>query len=199
VPASAARIKRLQGVLGEFACHTVRISHDPADSSPRASRAAHALLLQSQPLTFAPCRPARQAEHNQQPWRRRWSASTYDDANGLLTARAWWLLGYFGHARVAALDGGLGAWVAAGRRLVEGEEALIDARDSERDRGEFERPMDPVAGHCPADRAGGGISPRVLQGTTWLDARPGGHRPGAGRTPALSASTHGRSPRAGER
>jgi hypothetical protein len=138
VPASAARIKRLQGVLGEFACHTVRISHDPADSSPRASRAAHALLLQSQPLTFAPCRPARQAEHNQQPWRRRWSASTYDDANGLLTARAWWLLGYFGHARVAALDGGLGAWVAAGRRLVEGEEALIDARDSERDRGEFE-------------------------------------------------------------
>jgi thiosulfate/3-mercaptopyruvate sulfurtransferase len=105
----------------------------------------------------------------------------YDDANGLPAARAWWLLRYFGHAQVALLDGGLGAWLAAGRPLAEGDETpahpgdfearpgampvldvakagalaatgvLIDARAPERYRGETE-PMDPVAGHIPGAR-----------------------------------------------
>jgi thiosulfate/3-mercaptopyruvate sulfurtransferase len=105
----------------------------------------------------------------------------YDDANGLPAARAWWLLRYFGHPRVALLDGGLGAWLAAGRPLAEGDETpphpgdfaargggmpvldaqqaadlaasgvLIDARAPERYRGEIE-PMDPVAGHIPGAR-----------------------------------------------
>jgi thiosulfate/3-mercaptopyruvate sulfurtransferase len=105
----------------------------------------------------------------------------YDDANGLPAARAWWLLRYFGHPQVALLDGGLAAWVAAGRPLAEGDETaphpgdfaarpggmplldaqqagelagagvLIDARSSERYRGEIE-PMDPVAGHIPGAR-----------------------------------------------
>ncbi len=105
----------------------------------------------------------------------------YDDANGLPAARAWWLLRYFGHADVALLDGGLQAWLAAGRPLAEGDETpqhpgdfqaraggmpvidaaqagelaatgvLIDARAPERYRGETE-PMDPVAGHIPGAR-----------------------------------------------
>jgi thiosulfate/3-mercaptopyruvate sulfurtransferase len=105
----------------------------------------------------------------------------YDDANGLPAARAWWLLRYFGHRQVALLDGGLGAWLAAGRALTEGDETpsqpgdfearpgsmpvldadgaarlaaagvLIDARAPERYRGEAE-PMDPVAGHIPGAR-----------------------------------------------
>ena len=105
----------------------------------------------------------------------------YDDANGLPAARAWWLLRYFGHPRVALLDGGLEAWLAAGRPLAEGAETpqhrgdfvaraggmpvldarragelagagvLIDARTPERYRGETE-PMDPVAGHIPGAR-----------------------------------------------
>jgi thiosulfate/3-mercaptopyruvate sulfurtransferase len=105
----------------------------------------------------------------------------YDDANGLPAARAWWLLRYFGHPQVALLDGGLQAWLAAGRPLSEGDEApaypgdfvakpgglpvldagqaaelawtgvLIDARAPERYRGESES-MDPVAGHIPGAR-----------------------------------------------
>jgi thiosulfate/3-mercaptopyruvate sulfurtransferase len=105
----------------------------------------------------------------------------YDDSNGLPASRAWWLLRYFGHPRVALLDGGLGAWGAAGRPLAQGDETpahpgdftarpggmpvldaqqagelatagvLIDARAPERYRGETE-PMDPVAGHIPGAR-----------------------------------------------
>jgi thiosulfate/3-mercaptopyruvate sulfurtransferase len=105
----------------------------------------------------------------------------YDDAKGLPAARAWWLLRYFGHTQVALLDGGLAAWLGAGRPLAEGDETpeypgdfdarpgamavidaaqaarlaadgvLLDARAPERYRGETE-PMDPVAGHIPGAR-----------------------------------------------
>ena len=109
------------------------------------------------------------------------SVVVYDDADGLAAARAWWLLRYFGHARVALLDGGLKAWMAAGLDLASGDETptyagdfearpgampvidateagelagkgvLIDARAPERYRGDSE-PMDPVAGHIPGAR-----------------------------------------------
>jgi thiosulfate/3-mercaptopyruvate sulfurtransferase len=45
----------------------------------------------------------------------------YDDANGSIAARAWWLLRWLGHERVAVLDGGFKAWVAAGGALESGE------------------------------------------------------------------------------
>lgn len=98
----------------------------------------------------------------------------YDDANGMIAARLWWMLRYMGHAGVAVLDGGWQAWVAAGGevesgavsvplqqfhgaprrdRLVTVDEIsattqLLDARDGARYRGEFE-PIDPRAGHIP--------------------------------------------------
>jgi thiosulfate/3-mercaptopyruvate sulfurtransferase len=105
----------------------------------------------------------------------------YDDAAGLMAARAWWLLRYFGHPDVTLLDGGLAAWTAAGGRLATGPNAvptpgtftahpggmpildapraaalatagvLLDARAPERFRGETE-PLDPVAGHIPGAR-----------------------------------------------
>lgn len=102
----------------------------------------------------------------------------YDAQGGMYAARAWWLLRWLGHAAVAVLDGGLGAWQAAGGTLQAGSaEApgaapypattpamptldatalqaalgrvrLVDARAPERYRGDTE-PLDPVAGHIP--------------------------------------------------
>jgi thiosulfate/3-mercaptopyruvate sulfurtransferase len=98
----------------------------------------------------------------------------YDDANGMIAARLWWMLRYMGHRAVAVLDGGWQAWQEAGMATRGGVESntrelfvgsprlqwlvrvddvpdvplLVDARSPQRYRGE-EEPLDPVAGHIP--------------------------------------------------
>lgn len=47
----------------------------------------------------------------------------YDQANGAFAARAWWLLRWLGHERVAILDGGYAAWLAASGPVRQGEES----------------------------------------------------------------------------
>ncbi len=44
----------------------------------------------------------------------------YDSNNGGIAARAWWLLRWLGHERVALLDGGFAAWGEAGYALESG-------------------------------------------------------------------------------
>ena len=104
----------------------------------------------------------------------------YDQGEPGGAARAWWLLGWFGHPDVRVLDGGLPAWVAAGlplttdvpdpdpgdlvarpggRALLDAAGAarvaatgvLLDARAPARYQG-LEEPVDPVAGHVPGAR-----------------------------------------------
>ncbi|MFD9374792.1 sulfurtransferase [Streptomyces sp. NPDC059999] len=101
----------------------------------------------------------------------------YDGGQGWAAARAWWLLRWTGHTDVRVLDGGLGAWTAAGGAVTadtptptEGDfkpnpgalevldadgaaalarsGVLLDARAGERYRGEVE-PIDRVGGHVP--------------------------------------------------
>jgi thiosulfate/3-mercaptopyruvate sulfurtransferase len=44
----------------------------------------------------------------------------YDDANGSIAARLWWMLRWVGHDAVAVLDGGFKAWTAAAGPLQSG-------------------------------------------------------------------------------
>jgi thiosulfate/3-mercaptopyruvate sulfurtransferase len=103
----------------------------------------------------------------------------YDDSRFAFASRLWWLLTYFGHSRVAVLDGGLSAWIEAGYDLSDALPAsksglftpnpnpnqIVDIDyvrnnkdlpgvlliDSrEAERYRGERePIDPIAGHIP--------------------------------------------------
>jgi thiosulfate/3-mercaptopyruvate sulfurtransferase len=103
----------------------------------------------------------------------------YDDANGSIAARLWWMLRWVGHDAVAVLDGGFNAWAACGGALQSGpadfrrtkftprvdagtvlstaevERALRDPAALLVDARTQERyagtaePIDPVAGHIP--------------------------------------------------
>lgn len=48
----------------------------------------------------------------------------YDDAQGMIAGRLWWLLRWLGHEAVAVLDGGLQAWQAAGGAMTSDVPAL---------------------------------------------------------------------------
>jgi thiosulfate/3-mercaptopyruvate sulfurtransferase len=114
----------------------------------------------------------------------------YDQGEPGGAARAWWLLGWFGHPDARVLDGGLPAWVAAGlplatadpdpepgdftarpggRWLLDAAGAadlaatglLLDARAPARYQG-LEEPVDSVAGHIPGAR--NAPLPDLLQG-----------------------------------
>ena len=52
----------------------------------------------------------------------------YDDANGTMAARLWWMLNWLGHSSVALLDGGWAAWHRFGLPSRSGEESRPQKR-----------------------------------------------------------------------
>ena len=103
----------------------------------------------------------------------------YDDGDGSIAARLWFLLRMLGHEKVAVLDGGWSRWTALGLPVSSAPRApsashyrgvfelsrlfdasalqahldnggmLIDARGAARFRGD-EEPLDRIAGHVPS-------------------------------------------------
>ncbi len=111
----------------------------------------------------------------------------YDDAGGAIAARLWWLLRWFGHDGGRVLDGGLGAWIAAGGALSTevptfASAPLLHPRDGERpgtvDKAEVDRlrtlPGVAILDARALDRFEGRSEP--------VDARAG-HVPGARSAP----------------
>jgi thiosulfate/3-mercaptopyruvate sulfurtransferase len=89
-------------------------------------------------------------------------AVVYDESNGSFAARAWWLLRWLGHAKVAVLDGGMSAWLRAGGALESGEPSRAAA----------ERPA-PRPGATHSGAAGPGavqVDRRAVLGTEELIA-----------------------------
>jgi thiosulfate/3-mercaptopyruvate sulfurtransferase len=106
----------------------------------------------------------------------------YDQGNGALAARLWWMLRWIGHTRVAVLNGGLAAWQAAGLPLTKepgrrerrqfvpnpDRSAVLTTEDVVRQLGQRSitlidaraadrfagenETIDPVAGHVPGAR-----------------------------------------------
>lgn len=102
----------------------------------------------------------------------------YDDTQGMIAGRLWWLLRWLGHDAVAVLDGGWQAWLESGaavdaglplaipcefvplmrnyavdaqfvRQMLDAPSMrLVDGRANDRFRGENET-IDPVGGHIP--------------------------------------------------
>lgn len=103
-----------------------------------------------------------------------------DQTGGHLATRLWWALRYYGHDRVALLDGGYNAWVAAGQP-VDAEAVLVPTVTfTPRERPELVRDRDHVLAEITGQReqivdarAVGQYSGAVQRGSR------GGHIPGA--------------------
>jgi thiosulfate/3-mercaptopyruvate sulfurtransferase len=124
----------------------------------------------------------------------------YDDAGGSIAARLWWLLRYFGHERVAVLDGGIDAWKNNGGALSTDEPKIT--------RGNFRAQASKHEGVVDRDH----VSRAIAAGALVLDARAkeryrgdaepvdarAGHIPGAKNAPWIENLSDGKFLTAGE-
>jgi len=116
----------------------------------------------------------------------------YDQGEPGGAARAWWLLGWFGHPGARVLDGGLPAWVAAGLPLVTGDPDPAGPGPGAPSGG-----PDPDPGGPDPDPAGRGPT-APTGGAGELVARPGGRAlldaAGAARVAASGVLLDARAP-----
>lgn len=126
--------------------------------------------------------------HNDRP------VVVYDDCSGLAASRLWWLLTDAGHGDVRVLDGGLGAWRAAGGALETGAVAPVEGRFMAETGN-----LDVVDADDVADAAGDGDvtiwdvrAPERYRGETEPIDHVAGHIPGAKNLPAGSLLVDGR-------
>jgi thiosulfate/3-mercaptopyruvate sulfurtransferase len=105
----------------------------------------------------------------------------YDEGNGAVAARLWWLLGWVGHEQRAVLDGGYAAWLEAGLP-VETDVPIVEPRRYE-PRADAREGIVATA-EIPAALAAGDLlvdaraAPRYRGEQEPIDARAG-HVPGA--------------------
>ena len=84
----------------------------------------------------------------------------YDEQSGMRAARAFWFLEYFGHPSVRVLDGGFGAWVAAG---TAGDARRAAAAQERVDRRAATSARSRPGATCSAPRHAGRRDPRHAQ------------------------------------
>lgn len=106
-PAAGERDHRQTHLPGAHHLHLDRDLADPAAAQGR-SRGRHPL----------PTREAFAATVGRLGITPASAVVVYDRQDGAFAARAWWMLRWLGHDRVAVLDGGLTAWVASGGALA---------------------------------------------------------------------------------
>ncbi|MGB3329549.1 MAG: sulfurtransferase [Thermomicrobiales bacterium] len=117
-----------------------------------------------------------------------------DETGGHLATRLWWALRYYGHERVAILDGGFSAWTAAGQAVTTAVAAVPLATftpsvhpDLVRDRDQVLAQLSERREQIVDARAEGQYSGAVQRGSR------GGHIPGAINMPtSLLADDDGR-------
>lgn len=116
----------------------------------------------------------------------------YDRSPFLSSARAWWMLRYFGHKQVALLDGGFAGWRAAG--------GAVQSGPSEKTKGNFsanaQDGFHAILITQLADMIASGTSPQIIDARAAdrfsgqsPEPRPGlrsGHIPGAINVPISS-------------
>ncbi len=107
----------------------------------------------------------------------------YDDAASMFAARLWWALNYYGHARVAVLDGGWNKWVTEGRPVTAAVPAIAPAHFTPRPQPAWIRTGDQVmAGLGSQTKLVDVRSPQEFNGEQ-SRARRAGHIPGAVNLP----------------
>ena len=110
----------------------------------------------------------------------------YDSLGLFSAARVWWLFRYFGHQRVAVLDGGLPKWIAEGKQLLAGNAKLVSGNFSATENTQLYSSAEAVAE--VSSQVSARVSSKAGSSISIVDAR------GAGRF-----AGHSPEPRAGLR